>query len=437
MTDASDDSERIRAMVVDHPMRRAAAAEPQILSVIDPAAWDGAPIPLRVWALRELILCNSATYLTGPGSAGKSLAGQQAATCVALGLPFLSVETRQATALYLTCEDDADELHRRQEAICEALEVPLRALSGRLHLVSLVGELGNELCTFDASGRMETPPAWDRLRATVLSLSVGFIVLDNVAHLFAGNENDRHQVAGFCGLMNALAAEARAAVLFIGHPNKAGDSFSGSTAWENQVRSRLFLDRPKGDDGEVLDPDARVLRREKANYARTGEAIAFRWYRGAFVRPEDQPAFAGVAEDATQRLRAEEERFLACLQKATSERRAVSHQNGINWAPRRFAAMPEARGMSERALAGAMERLFSVGAILADQALWKGSDRHWKRGIGCLGEVREPCGDPLCGDPCGNPLREPCGNPLRAKRQTFAQPAGTPAATLRAGTPSP
>src|SRR3546814_19737218 len=62
-----------------------------------------------------------ATYLTGPGSAGKSLLGQQLATCHALGRPFLGVDTRGGPALYITCEDDKDELHRRQAAICRAL----------------------------------------------------------------------------------------------------------------------------------------------------------------------------------------------------------------------------------------------------------------------------------------------------------------------------
>ena len=407
MTDASDDTDRIRAMVIDHPMRRAAAAEPQLLRLIDPASWEGEPIPLRVWTLHELILCSSATYLTGAGSAGKSLAGQQAATCVALGMPFLGAATRRTAALYLTCEDDADELHRRQEAICDTLDVSFADLSGQLHLVSLVGELGNELCTFDASGRMETTPQWDRLRATALSLGVGFIVLDNVAHLFAGNENDRHQVAGFCGLMNALAAEAGAAVLFIGHPNKAGDSFSGSTAWENQVRSRLFLDRPKGDDGEVLDPDARVLRREKANYARNGEEIAFRWYRGAFVRPEDMPSAGAGAVDATAFMRADEERFLACLAKAASERRTTSPNiTGSNYAPRMFVTMPSGKGVTVRRFEEAMRRLLDTGAILNGERVYQRDNRSWATGLGPAQTLAQTPAQSLA-QRCTNPSENP------------------------------
>src|SRR3546814_6141812 len=85
--------------------------------------------------------------------------------------------------------------------------------------------------------------------------------------------------------MNRLAMKVDGSVLLIGHPNKAGDSFSGSTAWENQVRSRLFMERP----ADTLDRDVRVLSRQKANYAQNGEEIAFRWHEWAFILEDELP----------------------------------------------------------------------------------------------------------------------------------------------------
>jgi len=260
-----------------------------LLPLIDPAAWAEVDVPARVWTLHEMILAGQVTYLTGAGATGKSLLGQQLATCVAANTQFLGVDVLLGTAIYVTCEDDADELHRRQKPIGASMGVSLAELSGRLHLVSLAGAIGNELATFDQLGRMRTTPSWQRLRTTVLATGASFVVLDNVAHLFAGNENIRQQVASFLSLLNGLALESGAAILLIGHPNKAGDSFSGSTAWENQVRSRLFLDRVKQTDGTVLDQDARTLSRGKANYSRNGEALAFRWHEWAFIRDEDLP----------------------------------------------------------------------------------------------------------------------------------------------------
>ena len=342
-----------------------AALNPPVamLPLLDPGSWQGLHPPARQWALNEWIPARQATYLTGAGSTGKSLLAQQLATCIAIGRPFLGIETRHTEAIYLTCEDDADELQRRQIDICAAMGIELSALSGKLHLVSLAGVIGNELATFDVMGRMATSSAWHTLVATVKATGARFIALDNVAHLFAGNENIRNQVAAFCGLLNGLAAEADASVLFIGHPNKAGDSFSGSTAWENQVRSRIFLDRPREADGSVIDPDARTLARAKANYARNGEAVAFRWHQWAFVRDEDLPPDVGAQMSEAIAAAHENAVFLACLAERTRQRRPVSERSGRNLATVVFSTMPESKGLAKTRLEAAMDRLFRLGTI--------------------------------------------------------------------------
>ncbi|WP_380941800.1 AAA family ATPase [Sphingomonas floccifaciens] len=335
-----------------------------MLPMLDPGAWQDQPAPARTWALHEWIPTRQATYLTGAGSAGKSLLSQQLATCVALGRSFLGVETRQSVAIYLTCEDDADELHRRQLAICAALNVSARELSGKLHLITLAGGIGNELATFDPQGRMATTEAWATLHATVMQTGAGFVALDNVAHLFAGNENIRNQVAAFCGLLNGLAADADASILFLGHPNKAGDSFSGSTAWENQVRSRLFLDQPRDSNGEALDPDARQLARAKANYARNGETIAFRWHQWAFVNEAELPPRIHAEMAANAQAGADNTIFLACLDERNRQGRAVSESKASRtYAPKEFVAMAESKGIGRGRLEAAMDRLFRTRAI--------------------------------------------------------------------------
>jgi RecA-family ATPase len=332
------------------------------LALIDPATWEGLAAPEREWIWAGRIPLGQATYFTGPGSAGKSLLSQQLATCVAAGQPMLSIETRGSVALYLTCEDDAAELHRRQAAICEALDLPLRSLSGRLHLASLVGSIGNEMATFDTEGRMTVTEAYERVEAAAAATGATFIILDNVAHLFAGNENIRNQAAAFVGLMNRLAANIGGSVLFLGHPNKAGQEYSGSTAWENQVRSRLFLNWGEVDEmtRAPVDADARVLTTGKANYGRKGDAVKFRWLRGAFVTDDDLGAdaartLAGANDDAA---------FLRCLEIRVEQGRAVSESKASRtYAPKTFADMSEGRPIGQYRLSLAMERLFLAGVI--------------------------------------------------------------------------
>jgi RecA-family ATPase len=67
----------------------------------------------------------------------------------------------------------------------------------------------------------------------------------------------------------------------------------GSTAWNNTMRSRMYLTKPEreNDDDPLPDPDARILSRKKANYARAGEEIGLIWKNGV-IRPVDGQARA-------------------------------------------------------------------------------------------------------------------------------------------------
>lgn len=349
-------------------------------NLIDPSEWQGREPPAREWMLDGWLPQRRAAYITGAGGAGKSLLGQQLATCIALGLPFLGLDTAHAPAIYLTAEDDADELQRRQRAICRTLDAPEARLRGQLFHISLFGETANEMVTFEREGGMQLAPAWKKLVSTARITGARFIVLDNVSHLFAGNEVDRAQVTAFANLLNSLAQDIDGAVLLIGHPNKAGDHYSGSTAWENAFRARLYFDAPKADDTHT-DPDRRQLSLPKANYAAKGSTVDVRWSEGALVLDNGEaPSTASQLREIAA-ANSENAAFLRCLDTATTKQRAVSHMPGVNYAPKIFAQMVEGKGHPEKAFKHAMERLLHLGEIELDQPLWQGKNRHWKCGI--------------------------------------------------------
>ena len=350
----------------------------ELLPVINPALWAGSHPPVRRWRMAGFMPDGQATLLTGAGASGKSLSSQQMATCFALGLPFLGIETAQCPTLYITCEDDVDELHRRQAAICEVMQASPASLDGRLFLLSLAGAIGNELATFTQEGEIKPAPRYHEIVRTCLALGIRHVTLDNTAHTFAGNENDRHQVAGYVNLQNAMAQAIGGSVLMVGHPNKAGDSYSGSTAWENQVRSRLYLETPKGEEGGApINPDMRVLRNEKANYSQRGAEVTFYWSRGAFVLERDLPRNEAGEPIKRDHDDWEESLFLSLLERLTQQRRHVSHSANLsNYAPKVMASMPEAHGTSAGVFKRAMERLFAADLLVASQPLWKGSNRH-------------------------------------------------------------
>lgn len=349
------------------------------------------PAP-KAFTIPKIAPACEVTLFTGAGAVGKSLLAQQLCSAMAAGRRTVGLNLDRAPAIYLTCEDDADQLHWRQAAICRQLQVEMADLAGRFHLISLRGEPDNALAHHTPDGRLIVSKLYGRLSTLIRETGAKLVALDNVAHLFTGNENDRGQVTQFVNLLNRLAGQSEAAILLLGHPNKAGDSYSGSTAWLNAVRSQVSMSRPDSDDA---DPDARTLTIGKPNYSQAGESITFRWHDWAFVLDEDLPADQRAALDLTIKASAENAAFLRCLDVCTSQSRAVSSNPGVNYAPTVFAKMPEGKGYDRRAFEAAFERLLSLGEIAIDQPLWKRDNRVWKRGIKRTNPLAPtPCTDP-------------------------------------------
>ncbi|WP_293875880.1 AAA family ATPase [Sphingomonas sp. UBA978] len=327
--------------------------------IADLTMWANLRATPKAFALAGLIPSREVTLLTGAGGANKSTFGQQLATCAAAGVPMLAIDVHSGPALYITAEDDDDRLHWMQEHICKALRVPMAGLAGKLHLTSLRGRLGNELALFDSEGRIRAAPSFGALRATIEATRAGLVVLDNVAHLFAGNENDRGQVTAFVNLLYSLCVDLGTTVVLIGHPNKSGDSYSGSTAWLNAVRSQIVLEKPEG----AADPDVREIKLGKANYARMGDSLSFRWHDFALIRDDELPADRRAELSAVIATSGDNAAFLACLDARTKDGMVVSPNVSPNYAPAQFEAMPLAKGIGKVRLRKAMERLLEIGEI--------------------------------------------------------------------------
>jgi hypothetical protein len=111
------------------------------------------------------------------------------------------------------------------------------------------------------------------LREQIGDYRADVVFLDNSARLYGGSENDRHQVTSFIAMLTAAARPRGSAIVLLGHPGKAvGSEYSGSTAWEGAVRSRLYLGRTLPDTDKTVDEetesdDVRYLCRRKANYS--------------------------------------------------------------------------------------------------------------------------------------------------------------------------
>jgi RecA-family ATPase len=338
---------------------------------IDMADWGEGKAPIREFIVPGWIINKSAALLSGPEGAGKSLCAQQMATCTSLGLPFLGLETKRCPALYFTCEDGADELWRRQRDINRMLGVDMADVEGRVHLASRKGRFNNELGYFDRNGALQPAPLYYEIERYCLAHGIRMAFLDNAAHMFVGNENARHDVAAFLGLLERLSERINGSVILLAHPNKEhgrgnkqGNEYSGSTGWSAHVRSRLFLDFAKeGPEGQHMGSDGRVLRKSKSNYGKAGEEVYFRWHEWAFVLEEELAPDLRAELSAAALSAGQNEIFLKCLRARNEQKRYVSPNPGPNYAPSQFEGMPQARGLDRSELKRAMERLFNIGAL--------------------------------------------------------------------------
>lgn len=137
----------------------------------------------------------------------------------------------------------------------------------------------------------------------------------------------------------------------------SGAGTSGSTAWSNSVRLRLYLERPKASGGDGRDDDVRILTTKKANYGRAGDERVLRWRDGVFVLHG-----TGRADDL--KANAEDEAaFLEILADFARSRRHVSDKKSNAFAPAQFAQHPRAKGLSPGRLNSAMQRLFAARRI--------------------------------------------------------------------------
>jgi len=339
-------------------------ADLQPLDIIDPLNWEGKPVPERRWIVPDLIPEGNVTMLGGDGAMGKTLLALQLLVACALGKPWIGYQPRRCKAVGIFCEDDAPELQRRIGDILRYYDATFSDLED-LTLVTRVGEDNMMLAFPDQWAAGQPTPFYYRVEALLRDTGAELLVLDSLHDFFGGNENARPHARQYINELRSLtvAMHGCGAVLQTAHPSIAGRNSgtgeAGSTAWNNTVRSRLYLTAPRVSEGDEPDRDYRELRTKKANYSAMGAVSKLRWNDGVFVRDDEPTGILGSIK-----RRAAETIFLDMLAAFTAEGRFVSEtRNAGNYAPRLFANRPGRHGYKEADFRKAMETLFAEKKI--------------------------------------------------------------------------
>lgn len=336
------------------------------------AGVDPAP---RQWIVGGLVPRGFVTLLAGHGGTGKSLLGLMLQIAGAAGQQFVGRATTAPRSLGFYGEEDRPELARRAYDVCRGLKID-RAVPDHAYVRPLHGE--DSVIALWNGTRLVKTDLYRKFEQRIKVRTPDVVVLDNIARLFSGNENDRAHVTQFITMLEHWAIEYQCGVLLIGHPSKGGAEYSGSTHWEAGVRSRLYFTRPESAEGQ--DPrevaDLRLLSVGKANFGPAGDQIRLRWINGCFQT--DWFHAVGDRSDNADAF------FLACLDILYARHEAVDHKrNSKRYAPRVMTDMLDGAGnkYSVKELTAALDRLLKNGRIKLNRAVIRRPNRHTIYGI--------------------------------------------------------
>jgi putative DNA primase/helicase len=278
------------------------------VSVVD-VLTHPAPPPAFVW---DGYLPRGVVALFGAhGGTGKSTIALMLVVATVTGRPLFGVPTAQSPAVFVSLEDGANIVRHRLALICRAWGIDPRLLADRLHIVD--GTENPELFAAEARSAGNLTATYLELSRLVENTRAGLVVVDNASDSFGGDEINRRQVRGFMRTLVQVARLTECAVCLLAHVDKhtsrskkaeGGEGYSGSTAWHNSARSRLFMTR--GDDGLL------TLEHQKSNLGKLREPIALEWPEsGLPTLICDAPSFDGL--NARTQGRADDEKAAALL----------------------------------------------------------------------------------------------------------------------------
>jgi len=344
--------------VVDKPADSAKPKEAAPLTLVTPSQWRGVPIPPMQWLATNRIPMGDVTILSGDGGGGKTTLAKQLAVAVAADLgDWLGTTCLSGPVIFFSGEEPEDEIRRRLERVTKKRGLEADDIETlHFHFAE------PDKCTL-GGGPPNTPIApsalFSSLQRSARDIRPALIIVDSNAATLGGNYLDRVHARSFVSLFRSLAREIGCAVLLLDHPSlsgmTSGTGRAGNMDWFNAVRAVLYLRSVENERGATSGRELEVM---KSNYGPRGEKQRLRFEDGCYVLEGSASAPAQAAAFNTA-----DQTYLDCLDAMTSQGRHVCYSKGPRYAPKEFAAMPQANEMTWQGFAKAQERLFAARLI--------------------------------------------------------------------------
>lgn len=206
----------------------------------------GEPKPVR-WLVERIFPLGKVAIIASPPGIGKSLSALELALHVTSGaMPPLVDGARfgfggrvlgRGRAVYISAEDDDEELHRRAHALLDGQPMP-----DRLHFVSLPDQGHFTFVQGDARTGMKRTEEWAALRDEMAQFDdVQLIIVDTFQALSAGDLNAAEVAQAMMNELVELANQTGAAVIALHHLTKVSASIQA-----NLLNAHFAMDAVRG-----------------------------------------------------------------------------------------------------------------------------------------------------------------------------------------------
>jgi KaiC/GvpD/RAD55 family RecA-like ATPase len=264
--------------------------------LVDIGASLSEPDKPQEWWWQEYMPAAHVTLLAGHGGAGKSTLALMLAVAISLGRPFLGQPTRLGKVVYFSAEDPGSMVVKRLRKVLAEFGASLDECADRLVIFDATE---SDAALFREVGReVGVTAAFHELAGRLNEHGADVVIVDNASETYDANEVNRQQVRGFVRALAGLLRARGGAVLLLAHVDKqtsrgdkratGSENYSGSTAWHNSVRSRLFLGKT---EGGML-----ALEHQKSNLGPEHASLTLCWPVGGLPGLVDPAALHAAAE---------------------------------------------------------------------------------------------------------------------------------------------
>lgn len=262
------------------------------------------------------------TLLAAHGGAGKSIFALQAAMSLSLGIEFMGKKTRKSRVLFFSAEDSSQIIRSRLARILQHMKLNPSQVAENLKIIDATGNpvLYAEHNEKGVKKGLVTY-LYHELQKMVESVSVDLLIIDNASDTFDANENERSRVRGFIRSLIKISQTRKMAVLLLAHIDKQtakGDNntegYSGSTAWHNSARSRIFLAK--------VNDKLLTVKHQKSNHGMLAEDTLMTWTSEGLLYSVARPSNESILETVVSLIKKYYERGEYISTSTTSSKNA-------------------------------------------------------------------------------------------------------------------